>query len=286
MLTRRYRQSGQDIGRKGFMMQSPKLKSANDDQALFDPLSAAMASRDGDVLSMVRTALAGNQARLAFQPIVTAGPQGRIAFHEGLIRVFDDAGRTIPAAQFMPVVEEMDLGREVDCVTLHLVLRTLRENPNARLSVNLSARSLADGKWRKILYDGLNSAGALGDRLIFEISEKSAMLLPESVTRFMEEMQDFGVAFALDGFGAGFTSFSHLKDFYFDLVKVDKGFVRGIDKNPDNQVVAKALMAVAHQFEMLVIADGVETGKEAAAFTQLGADCLQGYFYGVPKFGF
>lgn len=260
--------------------------SASDDKALFDPLSAAMASRDGDVLSMVRTALAGKQARLALQPIVTAGPHSRIAFHEGLIRVFDEAGRTIPAAQFMPLVEETELGREIDCITLYLAFRLLRQNADARVSINLSARSLADGKWRRTLYDGLGECGALGNRLIFEISESSAMLLPEIVTRFMEEMQDHGVAFGLDGFGAGQTAFRHLKDFYFDLVKIDKGFIRGIDKNPDNQVVAKALMSVAHQFEMLVVADGIEAGREAAVLTQMGADCLQGYYYGVPKFGF
>ena len=266
-------------------MQNGNLLPKSDDNGLFDPLTAAIASRDGDVLSIVRAALAAKQARLAFQPIVTAGPQGRIAFYEGLIRVFDDVGRTVPAAQFMPLIEEMDLGREIDCVTLFLAFRMLRQNPTSRISINLSARSLGDGKWRQILYDGLGERGALGDRLIFEISEASAMILPEIVTRFMEEMRDHGVAFALDGFGAGLTSFQHLREFYFDLVKIDKGFIRGIDKNPDNQALTTALVTVAQQLEMLVVADGVETGKEAAVVSRMGADCLQGYYYGVPKFG-
>lgn len=273
------------VGKGPFMQPAPRIV-ANDDQALLDPFQAAMASRDGDVLSLVRQALAAQRAKLAFQPIVTSGPNGRVAFHEALIRVLDDAGRVIPAAQFMPQIEETDLGREIDCITLQLAFQMLRTNPTSRISVNLSARSLADGKWRQILYTGLQTDGALGDRLIFEISEESAMLLPEIVIRFMEEMQDFGVAFALDGFGAGLTAFRHLKDFYFDLVKIDKGFIRGIAGDPDNQVLTKALMSVAHQFEMLVVADGIETAQEAQFLTKLGADCLQGYFYGVPKFGF
>ena len=110
------------------------------------------------------------------------------------------------------------------------------------------------------------------------------MMLHEIVIRFMDEMQPRGVAFALDGFGAGLIAFRHLKDFFFDLVKIDKGFIRGIESDPDNQVLTEALFIVARQFEMLVAADGVETAKEADFLTRMGVDCLQGYFYGVPKF--
>ena len=131
---------------------------------------------------------------------------------------------------------------------------------------------------------GLAESGALGDRLIFEISETSVMMLHEIVIRFMAEMQPRGVAFALDGFGAGLTAFRHLKDFFFDLVKIDKGFIHGIAGDPDNQVLAEALINVAQQFEMLVVADGVETPQEAALLGQMGADCMQGYLYGVPRF--
>jgi EAL domain-containing protein (putative c-di-GMP-specific phosphodiesterase class I) len=103
-------------------------KDEIEEQDLRDPLHFAMASRDADVLTLVREALAAKRAKLAFQPIVTAGPQGCVAFYEGLIRVMDQSGRVIPAAQFMPVIEETDLGRQVDCVTLDLALNLLRKN--------------------------------------------------------------------------------------------------------------------------------------------------------------
>ena len=196
----------------------------------------------------------------------------------------DPAVRVIPAAHFMPVIEQTDLGRQVDCATLDLAFRQLRQNPQLRLSINLSARSIGDGQWRRLLEAGLAEKTAIGNRLIFEISETSAMLLHEIVIRFMAEMQPRGIAFALDGFGAGLTAFRHLKDFFFDLVKPDKGFVHGIADDPDNQVLTEALITVAQQFEMLVIADGVETQREAAILSQMGAECLQGYLYGVPKF--
>ncbi|WP_439154369.1 EAL domain-containing protein [Yoonia sp.] len=257
-----------------------------DEQALLDPLHYAMASRDADVMTLVRDALAAERARLAFHPIVTADDPPRVAFYEGLVRLMDDAGRIIPAAHFMPLVEETGMGRQIDCVTLELALKLLKQKPGLRLSVNLSARSIGDGEWRRILDRGLRDRAGLGDRLIFEISEISAMLLPEIVIRFMAEMQPKGVAFALDGFGAGFTAFRHLKDFFFDLVKIDKSFVRGIDSDPDNQVLAEALITVAQQFEMFAIADGVETAAEAAFLRGIGVDCLQGYHFGVPTFDF
>lgn len=254
------------------------------DNAPRDPFQAAMASRDADVLTLVRDALAARRTRMAFQPITLAAERGTVAFHEGLIRVLDETGRVIPAAHFMPVIEDTDLGREIDCTTLAHAFHLLRRTPDLRLSINVSARSLGDGKWRETLRRGLAADGNLGDRLIFEISESSAMQLHEIVIRFMAEMQPQGVAFALDGFGAGMTAFRLLKDFFFDLVKIDKGFVRNIGTTPDNQVLAEALIMVAQQFEMFVVADGIESEADAAFVTHLGADCLQGFHLGVPRF--
>ncbi len=255
-----------------------------DETTPMDPLQAAMASRDRDVLSMVRAALAANNAQLAFQPIVAAASPGRIVFYEGLIRLRDKGGRVIPAHQFMPTIEETDLGREIDCATLRLGLGMLRANPQMRLSINMSARSIGDGKWRRTLDQSLRKFPHLGERLILEISETSAMNLHEVVIRFMAELQPAGVAFALDDFGAGMTAFRYLKDFFFDMVKIDKHFIRDIQHSPDNQVLTEALITVAHQFEMFAVAEGVETAEEMALLQSLGVDCLQGYHFGVPKF--
>lgn len=266
-------------------MQNATLARADlDDAALTDPLSYAMASRDADVMSLVGDAMQAQRARLAFHPIVTAADEPRVAFYEGLVRLLDDAGRIIPAAHFMPTVEETGFGRQIDCITLALALKTLRQHPQIRLSVNLSARSIGDGEWRRILDDGLHHRDNLGDRLIFEISETSAMMLHENVIRFMAEMQPKGVTFALDGFGAGMTAFRYLKDFFFDLVKIDKSFIKNIQNDPDNQVLTEALITVAHQFEMFAIADGIEHADEAAFLRGIGVDCLQGYHFGVPRF--
>ena len=253
------------------------------DHALTDPFSYALASRDRDATTLVREALENGRAQLAFHPVFTAEAPSHITFYEGLVRVSDADGRIIPAAHFMPQVEETALGRMIDCAALQLALAALRRQQDLRLSINVSARSIGDGEWRRILDRGLALAPEVGQRLIFEISESSAMMLHENVIRFMHEMQPIGVGFALDGFGAGYTAFRYLRDFFFDLVKIDKGFVRDIDTDPDNQVLTEALVTVAQQFEMFVVADGVETEAEAAFLRGIGVDCLQGYLFGVPS---
>ena len=255
-----------------------------EERALGDPLSYAMASRDGDLMRLVGDALDASRAQLAFHPIVSAKSDGHVVFYEGLLRLSDDRERVIPAGHFMPMVEESTLGRRLDCLALRLALRELSVRSDLRLSINVSARSIGDGEWRRALDRGLAGRDDIGPRLILEISETSAMLLAENVIRFMHEMQPQGVCFALDGFGAGFTAFRHLKDFFFDVAKIDKSFVRGIDADADNQVLTEALVTVAHQFEMFAIADGVETLGEARFLREIGIDCLQGYLFGMPTF--
>ncbi|NBT52285.1 MAG: EAL domain-containing protein [Marivivens sp.] len=257
--------------------------SAFDDGTPKDPLEAAMQSRDRDILNIVRQSLDHGNAKLAFQPIVAAADTTRVAFYGGLVRVHDDAGRVIPAHQFMGQIEETELGREIDCASLRLGLEVLRNNPTIRLAVNMSARSLADGKWRRTLTAGLNRGRDIGPRLILEISETSAMQLHEVLIRFMEEMQPHGVNFSLDDFGAGLIAFQRLKDFYFDMVKIDRCFIHNIQDSPDNQVMAEALIAVAQQFEMFAVAEGVETAAEAELLCDMGIDCLQGYHFGAPR---
>ncbi len=272
------------MGHLGKGNRVPHSSAAWDDQTPRDPLEYAVSVRDRDVLAMVRRALDTGACKLAMQPVRAAHSGFPIAFHECLIRLMDERGRIIPAAQFMGEIEETSLGRDIDAASLQLAFKLLSQNPNLRLSVNVSARSLGDAAWRKVLDRELANAALYVDRLILEISEGSAMQLPEVVIRFMEEMQPHGLAFALDDFGAGLTAFRHLKDFFFDLVKIDSHFVRNINSDPDNQVLAEALITVAHQFEMFAVAEGVESQAEADFLISIGADCLQGYHFGVPKF--
>ncbi|WP_416914657.1 MAG: EAL domain-containing protein [Roseicyclus sp.] len=247
------------------------------------PLEAAIAERDRGTLGMVRTALTRGDVVLAYQPVLRAG-RGGVAFYEGLIRILDETGRVIPAREFIGAVEDQELGRRIDCVALRLGLQALHAHPGLRLSVNMSARSVGYPEWMQILRRTIRHRPETVRRLILEITETSAMMMPELVTVFMAEMRDKGILFALDDFGAGQTSFRHLRHFSFDIVKIDGAFTRNVDADADNQVLYEALVGLARHFDMVTVAEAVETEAEARWLSAAGVGCLQGFHFGAPIF--
>jgi EAL domain-containing protein (putative c-di-GMP-specific phosphodiesterase class I) len=248
-----------------------------------NPLNVAVSGRDRSTLQMATEAVKHKQCRLAYQPVMQATPPHNTAFYEGFIRVLDETGRVIPARDFIQVVENTEVGRQMDAIALEIGLRTMVRNPTLRLSINMSARSIGYQRWMRVLDRFLKQDETLGERLILEISETSAMTVPELVIDFMDRLQDRGIAFALDDFGAGSISFRHFRDFFFDAAKIDGQFIRGIDTNRENQSLVRALVAVAKEFDMLVTAESVETVPEAEFLVSIGIDCLQGYLFGAPS---
>lgn len=246
------------------------------------PLAAAVTARDKETLAMVRQAVQDKRMRLAYQPIVLAADPSRIAFYEGLIRVIDTSGRIIPARDFIHAIETDELGREIDCLALNIGLTALARFPQVRMSVNMSARSVGYPRWMKILQKGLAADKNIGERLILEISESSAMLIPELVIAFMDNLQSHGVSFALDDFGAEQTTFRHFRSFFFDMVKIDGQFIRNIHHDPENQALTRALISLGQNLDMLTIAASVETREDAEWLQAAGIDCMQGYFFGAP----
>jgi EAL domain-containing protein (putative c-di-GMP-specific phosphodiesterase class I) len=246
------------------------------------PLAAVIAARDGETMAMVRQAIHEKRMRLAYQPVVLASDPSRVAFYEGLMRVIDPTGRVIPARDFINAVEGDELGRQIDCLALDIGLTTLVRHRNIRLSVNMSARSVGYPRWMRILRKGLSADQTIGERLILEITESSAMMIPELVIAFMDELQGQGVSFALDDFGAGQTSFRYFRDFFFDVVKIDGQFIRNIHRDGDNQALTQALMSIGQHFNMMTVAESVESVQDAQWLQAAGVDCMQGYLFGAP----
>ena len=246
------------------------------------PLNFAVAQRDQSTLSMVQEAIAHRQTLLAYQPVVRTDAPAQVAFHEGLIRVLDPTGRVIPAKEFMPSIEETETGRQIDVLALRMGLQALHANPGLRLSINMSARSIGYKAWNGTLNKWLSENPTIGERLILEITESSAMLVPELVVDFMDRLQPKGICFAMDDFGAGYTAIRYFQDFFFDVLKIDGQFIRGIARNPDNRALTEALISIARHFDMLTVAEYVENAEDAAVLTEIGVDCLQGYYFGAP----
>ena len=247
-----------------------------------NPLDYAVTQRETNTLDMVRDAIDHKQTLLAFQPILRSDAQTSIGFYEGLIRVLDPTGRVIPAADFMDKIEDSEIAREIDVLALRHGLLSLQRTPQLRLSINMSARSIGYKPWMNCLNRFLKTEPALGERLILEISESSAMMVPELVIDFMQRLQPKGICFAMDNFGSGKLAIKYFKDFDFDILKIDGQFIRGMVQNPDQQALARALHAIARELGLLTVAESVETAEEAALATQIGIDCLQGYYFAPP----
>jgi EAL domain-containing protein (putative c-di-GMP-specific phosphodiesterase class I) len=263
-------------------MRQGKHRFADIEPGEVSPLDFAVIARDRGTVAMVAAALRHRETMLAFQPVVQSQRPDKIAFYEGLIRVLDDTGRIIPARDFIDAVEATETGRILDCVALETGLRTLQRNPQIRLAINMSARSIGFPRWMRSLKQGLQGDPTIGERLILEITERSAMTVPELVVRFMSDLQKRGITFALDDFGSGYTSLRYLRDFQFDVIKIDGAFVRGVHGDPDNQVLTRAMVDIARQFDMFTVAENVESLADSRWLTGIGVDCQQGYFFGAP----
>jgi EAL domain-containing protein (putative c-di-GMP-specific phosphodiesterase class I) len=246
------------------------------------PLGVAISANDRATMAMVRQAIDQKRLRLAFQPVVLARDPAKVAFHEGLMRVLDSTGRVIPAKDFMDAVESHEIGREIDCAALEIGMAALAKYPRLRISINMSARSIGYARWMQTLRRGLSVSATIGERLILEITESSAMLVPEIVVAFMDDLKAEGIAFALDDFGSGYTAIRYFKDFFFDILKIDGQFIRNIDKDADNQALTRALLSIGKHFQMFTVAEAIETNEEAQVLQALGVDCLQGFLFGAP----
>lgn len=264
------------------LIESTMHRFANLPKGHDNPLDYAVSQRDRSTLEMVKEAVKHRQTLLAYQPILYGSSSDKIAFHEGLIRVLDPTGRVIPAREFMPVIQDTQLGREVDVLALRAGLIALREHADLRLSINMSARSIGYKPWTTMLTHWLDRDVTIGERLILEISEQSAMQMPELVASFMEQLQSKKICFALDNFGAGYTAIRYFKDMYFDILKIDGQFVRDLATNGDNRAVISTMLAIAHNFNMITVAEQVENRDDAEALSALGVDCQQGYYYAAP----
>lgn len=263
-------------------MKEAKTSKFDRDPALASPFDAAISAQDRETMSMVTLALKERRMRLAYQPVVYAADPAMIGFFEGFIRLLNQRDQVIPARDFMGAVEQTQLGRDIDCAALQMGLMALQRNPQIRVSINMSARSVGYRPWANILRKALRDSPRLGRNLILEITEPSTLQVPDVLKSFMTEMRDHGIVFALDDFGADVTSLRLLRELRFEIAKIDGVLVKNVDESPDRQAVARAAIAIAQELEMYVVAEAVETEGEANWLREAGVGCLQGYLFGPP----
>ena len=238
-----------------------------------------------DELSLAKEALAmirAGMASIALQPVVDAQTPGRVMFREALIRLVRPSGEEITAGAFMPTLTAMGMTADVDLAVLDNAIMMLRDDPSARISVNVAAETLTGSVWRDRVLDVALRSPDIAERLIVEISEETAISHITAARDLFTLIRRCGVTLALDDFGAGATSFSHLRDSRFDMVKIDGKFISGIDGSPGDQALVAGMSDIARRLDMMVIAEYVETAQEARVLRKIGVDGFQGFLFGQP----
>ncbi|MEL7469910.1 MAG: EAL domain-containing protein [Pseudomonadota bacterium] len=228
-------------------------------------------------------ALHSNDLVVVHQPVVRAEGGNTISFHECLVRIRQKNGVLLTAGKFMPAIERLGMATVIDRRVLALTLQTMREHPTARLSINIFPQTMQDRAWMELFEHEVGMEPDLGERLIVEVTESAAMLETDRTRAFMDYLRGYGVSFALDDFGAGHTSLRHLRDLRFDILKIDGRFIRDIEASPDDAFLVSTLVSIAQRFDMMTVAEAVQTPAEARCLSDLGVEYFQGFFFGSPS---
>jgi EAL domain-containing protein (putative c-di-GMP-specific phosphodiesterase class I) len=145
------------------------------------------------------------------------------------------------------------------------------------MSVNLSPRQMADERIRESVVRALWDSGLDASLLELEITENCLVENEEAASRLLEQLKGIGVAVSLDDFGTGFSSLSYLKRFPVDILKIDQSFVRDIAVDPDDAAIVSAIISIAQNLDLGVIAEGVETEEQLAFLRGRGCPEMQGF---------
>jgi diguanylate cyclase (GGDEF)-like protein/PAS domain S-box-containing protein/excisionase family DNA binding protein len=234
----------------------------------------------------LRDALDEDRLVLYSQPVVRLRDQKPV-HHEILVRMLDDDGKHIPPGQFIELAESLGLVQEIDMQVVEKLLRYLRESGQAgrklRYFVNLSRVSISDQRWIRRFVKLLRGSGIDPSQLVFEITETAAMSEIDVTLTFIRQLKDMGCRFALDDFGAGFSSFYYLRRFEVDYLKIDGSFIRDLACDEGSRIFVKALNDVARELKKQVIAEWVETAEVARILDGMGTQFGQGYLFQRPQ---
>lgn len=228
----------------------------------------------------LKEAIRARRLEIVFQPIVdlqTTIP----AMYEVLVRLPSDGELRLPST-FLPAAERFHIMPEIDRQVITKALPHLAANNSLHLTINLSGQSFEDETLPDFIENSFKTSGLEPGRVIFEITETAVISNLRSAQIMMYRLRAAGFRFALDDFGAGFSSFSHLKDLVTDYLKIDGSYIRDTGNDPGSWSFVEMLNDIAHRLKMKSIAEFVEYDDELVKLREIGVDLAQGYLFGKP----
>ena len=252
---------------------------------LFVPAMDADALDRLDQETDVRRAVSAGEFHLVYQPVVDLA-SGRLTGVEALIRWDHPLRGAVSPAEFIPVAERTGLIVALGRWVLNEACRQAREWQDAGLdlhvAINLSPIQFGDAGLVDDLRNTIRRHGVDPGRLVLEITESVFIDNSTHAVATMREINALGIALALDDFGQGYSSLSYLKMLPLQLVKIDRAFVDGLPRSSADRAIVRAVVSLASELGMAVLAEGVETLEQLAHIRRLGCGSVQGFLFSRP----
>lgn len=235
----------------------------------------------------LRSAMQADELYLDYQPQVCA-QDGRLLGFEALLRWNSPELGLVMPDRFIPVAEGMGLMPELGQWVLDRACMQLRHwidqgiGGGLVLAVNVAAQQVQRPNFAELVAETLQRHGLQPQQLELEVTESSLMENIDRALQAIRKLEALGVRLAFDDFGTGYSSLSYLRQFKVDRLKIDKSFIRDLPDDDDSVAITRTVIAVGHQLQMGVVAEGVETAEQARLLKILGCDALQGYLISRP----
>ncbi len=230
----------------------------------------------------LRRAVVARRIEPHFQPLVDLG-SGEIRGFEVLARWTDPEHGPISPDRFIAMAERLDLMSELMSGILRQACRDAIDwGDDVYLAVNVSPCQIADRSFSQDVLDILREEGFPASRLEIEVTESALIRDIDTAKAVLSSLQEHGIRISLDDFGTGYSSLYHLLNLKFDKIKIDRSFVQSLRSNLESAKIVDAVLGLARNLGMPVVAEGIEDELASAHLSDRGCEYGQGYFYGRP----
>jgi len=239
-----------------------------------------------EIEEQLHNALENNELEVYYQPKYSV-KDGSIVGAEALIRWHSPSLGNITPDEFIPIAEHTGLISPIGNFVIKEALEFLStwrrtHKKDYTIAVNLSPRQFRDTDLIGFIRDSLENSEIKPESLEFEITEGLLMARSSYIDDTLKELHKLGVKLSMDDFGTGYSSLSYLRQYPFDILKIDRSFISGISLKKEDCDLVKATIAMAHSLALQVVAEGVELHEQLIILDSLGCDLVQGYYFSKP----
>jgi EAL domain-containing protein (putative c-di-GMP-specific phosphodiesterase class I) len=240
-----------------------------------------------DILRAVRNALTNGQLELYYQQKIALRDHTHSGF-EALLRWKTQDGHVLAPASFLAALDDPSLSMAIGNHVISLAIAQARrwmldQVPFVSVAINLSASQFTEPELANRILNSIATSNL--DPAMIEVEVTEGVFLSattEGVLKVCKVLKQGGVRIAFDDFGTGFASLTHLRDFPVDTIKIDRSFVYQLGRRHNTTVIVNAMVGLAHNLSMSIVAEGVETQAQAEFLRAISCDAAQGYFFARP----